>query len=109
MTKTLHAGLAAALLAACAAAGATDLRGRVDGKAASSGSTFPLGGTALKLYRQDAGQTRLAGSAFTGPNGMYYFRAVAPGRYVLQVHGRSFPVQVGSAQLQDVPPLVIPR
>lgn len=109
MTRTVHIAAAALMLAAAAAAGATDLRGRVDGRNNFSSTPFPLGGTALQLYRQDAGQLRLAASAFTGPNGMYYFRGVAPGRYVLQVQGRKFPVQVGNAPLQDVPPLVIPR
>lgn len=109
MTRTLHIGVAVLMLAASAAAGATDLRGRVDGRNDFSRSPFPLAGTALQLYRQDAGQTRLAASAFTGPNGMYYFRGVAPGRYVLQVQGRSFPVQVHNAPLQDVPPLVVAR
>ena len=64
---------------------------------------------ALYLHRQEAGQWKVTASAFTGPNGMYYFRGIAPGKYVLQVQGRNYPAQVGNAPLQDIPPVVIPR
>jgi hypothetical protein len=101
--------LMAFMLAGAATAAATDLRGRVDGRNNYSSTPFPVGGTAVSLSREEAGQRRVVASAYTAPNGMYYFSGVAPGRYTLQVERRSFQVQVGNAPLQDLRPIVIAR
>lgn len=109
MPRVVWIGAAVLMLAAASDAGATDLRGRVDGKNNFSSALFPVGGAALQLYREEAGQRKLAASGFTAPDGMYYFRGIAPGSYVLQVQGRKFQVQVSHGRLQDIPPVVIPR
>jgi hypothetical protein len=31
---------------------------------------------------------------YTGRDGLFYFRAVPPGRYIIQVEGRNYPVEV---------------
>lgn len=109
MRATSKLGVGALVLLAATAAAATDLRGRVEGTNSYSSTPFPLGGTALYLYQQQAGQWRVVSSAYTAPNGMYYFRGIAPGKYVLQVERRNYAVQVGNTPLQDVPPVVIAR
>ena len=105
MRKTILIGVGAFMLAG--AATATDLRGRVDAR--NSYTTFPVGGTAVSLYREEAGRSNIVQSAYTAPNGMYYFRGVAPGRYTLRVEQRSFQLDVGNAPLQDLRPIVITR
>ena len=107
MTRTIPIGVAAFMLAGAAAA--TDLRGRVDARNNYSSASFPVGGTAVSLYREERGQRRMVQSAYTAANGMFYFSGVAPGRYTLQVERRSFQVDVGSAPLQDLRPIVITR
>ena len=97
------------LLAAASNAFATDLRGRVDGRNAYSPTPYPIGGTPLELYREDRGRLIRQGATFTAPDGMYYFRGVTPGRYVLQVQGGSYPLQVRDQFVQDVPPVVLKR
>jgi hypothetical protein len=91
------------------AATATDLRGRVEARNKHVSTPFPLGGTAVSLYREEGGQSRVVQSAYTAPNGMYYFSRVAPGRYTLRVEQQSYQVEVGNAPLQDLRPIVIAR
>ncbi|RPI19979.1 MAG: carboxypeptidase regulatory-like domain-containing protein [Acidobacteria bacterium] len=107
MRTTIVIGVGAFMLAGAAAA--TDLRGRVDARNNYAGTPFPVAGTAVSLYREEGGQRRMVQSAYTAPNGMYYFSGVAPGRYTLQVERHSFHVEVGNARLQDLRPIVIAR
>jgi hypothetical protein len=62
------------------AAVATDPGKRVDALNNYSSTPFPLGGTAVSLYKEEGGQRRMVQSAYTATNGMYYFSDVAPGR-----------------------------
>jgi hypothetical protein len=107
MRKIIVIGVGALMLAG--AATATDLRGRVEARNRHVSTPFPLAGTAVSLVRQEAGQSKVVQSAYTAPNGMYYFSRVAPGRYTLRVEQQSFQVDVGNAALQDLRPIVIAR
>ena len=107
MRTTIVIGVGAFILAGAAAA--TDLRGRVDARNNYASTPFPVAGTAVSLYREEGGQRRMVQSAYTAPNGMYYFSGVAPGKYTLQVERHSFHVEVGHARLQDLRPIVIAR
>ena len=107
MRKIILIAVGAFMLAGAAAA--TDLRGRVDARNKHVSTPFPLGGTAVSLYREESGQSKIVQSAYTAPNGMYYFSRVPPGRYTLRVEQRSFQVNVGNAPLQDLQPIVIAR
>lgn len=79
---------------------ATDLRGRVDGPAG------PLVGTSVALFQPGPNNTfTLLHSATTGPGGLYYFNAIEPGDYVLQVDGKNYPVHVEAKPQQDIAPI----
>ena len=41
-------------------------------------------------------------NAVTGPDGMYYFRNIPPGIYVLQIGGTNYPLQVLPQGAQDI-------
>ncbi|HEX2458551.1 MAG TPA: carboxypeptidase-like regulatory domain-containing protein [Vicinamibacterales bacterium] len=107
MRRIILIGIGVFMLAGPAAA--TDLRGRVDARNNYSSTPFPVAGTAVSLYREEGGQRRMVQSAYTAPNGMYYFSGVAPGKYTLQVERYRFHVEVGNARLQDLRPVVIAR
>lgn len=107
MRTTILIGIGAFMLTGAAAG--TDLRGRVDAHNKYSSTSFPIGGTTVSLYRDEGGQRRMVQSAYTTPNGMYYFSGVAPGRYTLQVERRTFHVEVANTPLQDLRPIVIAR
>jgi hypothetical protein len=89
---------------------ATDLRGRVDGRNAYYPRPFPLAGAPVMLYafRPQFGW-RVVATAYTGPDGLYYFRNIPPGSYTLQVQGLNFPLNVAPASYQDVPPVLVSR
>jgi Carboxypeptidase regulatory-like domain len=107
MRTTLIIGVGALMLAG--AATATDLRGRVEARNNYASTPFPVGGTAISLYKEEGGKRRMVQSAYTAANGMYYFSGVAPGRYTLQVERSSFRVDVDNMPLQDLRPIVIAR
>jgi hypothetical protein len=82
---------------------ATDLRGRVDGRNPATG-TKPLGGVLIGLFSVGPNNSyTLVRQASTGPDGVYYLRGIAPGKYVLQVAGVNYPVAVGAGPNQDIP------
>ena len=100
------------ILAIClmaAAAGATNLRGRVDGRSVHSPYPFPAGRVSVALLVPDgAGHWRMAYSTMSGPDGMFYFVNIPPGNYVMQVAGRlNFNVSVGQMPQQDLAPVVV--
>lgn len=86
--------------------GATDLRGRVDGIGPYASAPFPLAKASVEIKRQDSTQSVLA-SYRTGRDGMYYFRNIPPGHYLLVVNNSlSVPIQVRNTSLQDIGPML---
>jgi hypothetical protein len=78
---------------------ATDLRGRIDGK-----NQRPLAGVAVGLFLpQPNGSYALVRQAATGPDGVYYFKGVPQGSYVLQIAGVNYPLAVTVGPMQDIP------
>lgn len=87
------------------AVNATDLRGRVDGIGPYASAPFPLAKASVELKRQDT--LELLASYRTGRDGMYYFRNIQPGQYLLVVNNSlSVPLLVKSVTLQDIDPLL---
>ena len=86
---------------------ATDLRGRVDGMHGYAPAPFPVAGIQVTIF---VGQSNPYGginyipvaNVVTGPDGMYYFRNVPPGTYVLQIGGTNYPLQVFPQAAQDI-------
>jgi hypothetical protein len=85
---------------------ATDLRGRVDGMHGYAPAPFPMSGVQVTIFI--AQQTPYGinyvpqVTSITGVDGMYYFRAVPPGSYVLQISGMNYPLQVLPQAAQDI-------
>jgi hypothetical protein len=97
-----------AVFAFCAYA--VDIRGRVDGRNAYTPRPYPIAGVPVTLFvHQQPTGWRVLANSYTGPDGIYYFRGVPPGSYVLQVQGRNFPVTLSQSPFQDIPPLLIQR
>ena len=90
------------LLVSTATVHATDLRGGVVG---SDQSPLVAVGVALFAVKQD-GTFGLVRRTATGPDGKYYFNAISAGRYVLQIGGTNYQLEVHATQSQDIP--VIP-
>lgn len=90
-------------------AGATNLRGRVEGKHAYAPAPFPASRITVELLVPDVGgQWQVAYRAVSGPDGMYYFAGVKPGKYILHVNGQlNFNLTVGPGPTQDVAPVVV--
>jgi len=105
--KILVGVLLTIFLAFAVTAGATDLRGRVDGFNPYTRMMGPLPGVGVTLFAQmQNGGYSLVSQAITGPDGMYYFRGVYPGPYFLQIAGANYPLGVGNMPLQDIPIIV---
>lgn len=95
------------LFALAPIAWATDLRGRVDGRNPPATGTKPLGGVLIGLFSVGPNNSyTLVRQASTGPDGVYYLRGIAAGKYVLQVAGVNYPVAVGAGPNQDIPVIV---
>jgi hypothetical protein len=109
--RRMVSALVACLLATLAfCAYAVDIRGRVDGRNAYTPRPYPIAGVPVTLFvHQQPTGWRVLANAYTGPDGIYYFRGVPPGSYVLQVQGRNFPVTLSQSPFQDIPPLLIQR
>jgi hypothetical protein len=84
------------------AVSATDLRGRIEGQSQHSKVPFAVNGMRVELVNQ-AGQP--VANYLTGPDGMYYFRNVSPGNYLVRVRGRSYALTVQPRPSQDVGPI----
>lgn len=80
--------MAALLLTFAAAAGATDLRGRVDSRNAYTGLSYPRGGARVQLTQKTPKGPVVVRSTYSGSDGMYYFPGIAPGNYVLVVNNQ---------------------
>lgn len=89
---------------------AVTVRGRVIRQI--NARTYPAGRMRVRL--KPAGSNVAGQIAFTASDGMYSFRNVAPGNYVIEVLGgspervlKSLTVQVPNRSLVDVPQLVL--
>lgn len=91
------------VLAIPSLADAANLRGRIDAANRFSRVPYPLGRAVVDLCF-GRNKTRY----ITGPDGMYYFGNIFPGRYVLEINGRlRYPITVGNQPYQDLPPIVL--
>lgn len=96
--------LLAILLVSAATVRATDLRGRVDGLNPSTQTTGPLNGIGVALFASlPDGSFALVHKVVTNSDGLYYFTGVRPGRYVVQIAGVNYPLEVGPGPTQDIP------
>jgi len=101
------------VLAALAATGAlsslaTDLRGRVDGTHPYAQRPFPAAGMNVMLCVPGPQQWSVLTRTVTARDGMYYFRGIRPGDYILVVNNVTFPLRVFPTPNQDVPPVLVP-
>jgi hypothetical protein len=88
-------------------AAATDLRGRVDGIHGYSPVPFPMARVQVTIF---VAQQNAAGgvnyipqaTTITGSDGMYYFRGIPPGVFVLQIGTANYPLQVLPQPVQDI-------
>ena len=99
--------LIAGALGISASAAATDLRGRIESRNQFTSIATPRSGAAVELL--DASGRRVLGRYSTGPDGMYYFRNIAPGSYKLRVAGSVYPLSVESRPAQDIAPIRLQR
>ena len=89
------------LLVTAATVRGTDLRG-VAGLA--SQPPTPATGVGVALFEvRPNGTFNLVGQTVTGPDGKYYFNGVRAGRYILQIGGINYPLEVGATEMQDIP------
>lgn len=111
LRRTLMTILAATAvsLGSFTSAYAGDLRGRVDGRNPYYPHPFPISGVPVQLYEQRPQGWFIVASAYTGPDGMYYFRGIRPGQYVIQVQGMNFPLVVAFQPFQDIPLILVMR
>lgn len=104
MLRRLAVALGAALFAA--AAGATDLRGKVTGTHSYTTRSFAARGVTVVLYQKQSGQWHRVRRTVTGPDGMYYLRDVAPGEYWLRIDRRhDYRLNVRRQRVQDIRPI----
>jgi hypothetical protein len=87
---------------------ATDLRGRVDGIHGYAPKPFPLSGARVTLFLPNpaGGYTSIA-SAVSGADGMYYFKNIQPGNFVLQVNDTNYPLAVRPVPSQEITPVLL--
>ncbi len=91
---------------------ATDLRGRVDGLHPYASAPFPMAGIQVTIFRFEpnpyGGMSWIPKvNAVTGSDGMYYFRGVPPGDFILQVSGTNYPLKVLSQPAQDIQAILV--
>jgi len=106
MHKVILLFLAAFIAAETATA--TDLRGRVDGIHGYAPNPFPLSGARVTLFLPNpaGGYTSIA-SAVSGADGMYYFKNIQPGNFVLQVNETNYPLTVRPVPSQEITPVLL--
>lgn len=90
-----------------ASAHCANLRGKVDGVHQYSPRPFPLANTTVTLLRGPPGQPVRVAQTKSDKSGMYYFRNIAPGAYILVISGERFPVAVTGSRTQDIAPVLI--
>lgn len=92
-----------------AAAEAGTVRGRLVRR--TPRGEFPAQGIPVTVFRSDLGRS---GTAYTGPDGMYYLYNVPPGNYALElwVYPNSrpmvFSIVVSTQAFSDIAPIVVP-
>lgn len=99
-----------AVIVTCTWAGysfAADVRGRVNGVNRYANSPFPLNGESVTLFQQGSGEWRSINRTYTDSAGVYWFKAVAPGQYFIQVSGKNYAIQIGSGSFQDLPTILV--
>ncbi|MEA3187277.1 MAG: hypothetical protein QOD99_1107 [Chthoniobacter sp.] len=105
-SKLLFLTLLALAFLALYPAGATDLRGRVDGFNPYTNTMGPFPGVRVGLFTPlPDGSFAIVRESVSGPDGMYYLKGVYPGQYVLQIGGVNYPLGVGLTLMQDIPPI----
>ena len=97
------------LLVAPISALAADVRGRVDTGSPNAGYPYPLPHAQIFLYAWDGRDWVMAARTVTDANGMYYFRGLNPGTYLIQVLGQNFQISISREPFQDIPPILIQR
>jgi len=88
---------------------ATDLRGQVYGYNAYTQQTYLRGGAQVKILAWNGSAWDSLQTAYTGPDGMYYFPRVPPGYYYLSIDGKNYPLQVPDSAYYDIAPIVLPN
>lgn len=110
--KTVLIYFAAFIIAHAAYVHATDLRGRVDAIHGYSPAPFRIAGVQVTIFAQQPNPytgityTPIA-TTVTGSDGMYYFRNIPPGNFVLQIGGVNYPLQVFPQAAQDIQPALV--
>jgi hypothetical protein len=92
---------------------AAAVRGRLDHPAGSSGTQPRAGGIAVTVYNQRTGRSA---PSYTGADGIYFIRNLAPGSYYLEiwtsrdsrVRPTVYPIKVAEP-LTDIAPIVVPN
>ncbi|MEP6955715.1 MAG: hypothetical protein ABI883_02730 [Chthoniobacterales bacterium] len=104
LMKPIIAILLAMIVLSPIVASSTDLRGRVDGVNPATKVGGPSPGVAVALFAVlPDGSFSLVRQATTGPDGVYYFSGIPSGRYILQIGGVNYPVDVTAGPKQDIP------
>lgn len=106
--KSIIIAMALSIMLIPSISAAVDLRGRIDGRNQYTGAPYPIGGANVSLFIQTPGGWQPVATYMTGFDGMYFFRNIFPGYYVLQINGRqNYPITVFNQPFQDLPPVVI--
>lgn len=88
---------------------ATDIRGRVDGVHAWAKEPFPMEKAVVEVLREKDGADKIFQITETNSTGMYYFKGLAPGDYVLRVNGLiKVSVTIVDKKNQDIGPILFP-
>lgn len=111
MTQLKSVLLGALLLLCALAASAADISGRVDTQNPYVRYAYPFVYAPVYLFQwAPTGQWTLVNQTATDTSGMYYFRQLSPGSYVVQVNGQNFPVEVDQAgPFQHILPIFVRR
>jgi len=100
----LQVTLALVAAAAPLAAVAIELRGKVEEMRPYSSNPYPVGAARVELL--DASGQHVLQAVYSGADGLYYLRSVGPGRYLLHINGRRYPLVVTPAPAgQNIPPI----
>lgn len=108
--KYLYSALVGVLLLLWALpAFSADLRGRVDTQNPYTPFPFPLSHATVYLLQWVPPGWNMISQTATDAYGMYYFRGVPPGQYVVQVNNQNFSVTVFNGPFQELPPIFVRR
>lgn len=97
------------VLASAVAAEASTVRGKLERQ--TPYGPYPAQGIPVTVNHPDLGRS---GTAYSGPDGMYYLYNIPPGSYTLEVwvYPNSppwkFPIVVYNTPYTDIPPITVP-